>query len=582
MKRNEEKLTDIICPNCGTQGAVTRFLRDETEEVRGVPVQVTKVLRSCEACEVEFENTRDGDWRPAAYAQFRKAMGWVAPEEIIAWRKAFDLSQEDVGRLLGWGEVTLGRYERGALQTESHNAQLVQLMAEGGIARALAERPDALSDAKKAAVRARLEKEYGIPTASEIRDFRVHGGKTAGELGVLLFVSADTWMAWEAGATFPDARAGRLLRIMMRDPAVLEDVRNVSASGPAVAGRADRRFGATAEAKAFWDALGAYGFVKNRLRSLFPDWAEDAGRYANAHIDLGWFAREHLGVTVGVNGPGRAVFLGDTCLKATHHRDNPAHSAALAMSVAAARLVARATRTTWSAPLPSASDFRSEILGSTNAGWVDFSLLAAHLWNRGIPVVHLPNLPVKAKGMDGLVTRVEGRPVIVLNRDQPRSDWMLFVLAHECGHVGRGHLPEEDGTAFVDNDIAEESTESGSTADEEAEANEYAQALLVESGGLLGFNSRIPTAEQFADLAIRFGREHRVSPGHIVLNAARHTPKPPFSLMPLAMKTLGLIDRKLRNPTTRETCIALAETNLDLGRLPPESSAYLRSLGIVG
>jgi hypothetical protein len=184
--------------------------------------------------------------------------------------------------------------------------------------------------------------------------------------------------------------------------------------------------------------------------------------------------------------------------------------------------------------------------------------------------------------MDGLVTRVEGRPVIVLNRDQPRSDWMLFVLAHECGHIGCGHLPEEDDSAVVDDDVAQKSPRTGPEADEEAEANVYAETLLAESGVSLKMDSPIPRAEQLADTAIRFGRDHRVSPGHAVLNAARHMPQQPFNLMPLAMKALGSIDRNLNNATTRDTCVALAEANLDLRRLPPDSSGYLRRLGIVG
>jgi DNA-binding transcriptional regulator YiaG len=147
----------------------------------------------------------------------------VSPEAMIAWRKDYALSQEDVGRLLGWGDVTLGRYERGALQTESHNTQLAHLMAEGGIARALMDRPDALSEAKKSAVRTRLEAEFGIPTAREIRSLRLTSHKTANEMGRLVFASAAMWTAWETGVTFPDARAGRLLRILMRDPRPVED-----------------------------------------------------------------------------------------------------------------------------------------------------------------------------------------------------------------------------------------------------------------------------------------------------------------------------------------------------------------------
>jgi putative zinc finger/helix-turn-helix YgiT family protein len=586
---SETGLPEAVCGACGAQGGVVRFERREQENVRGLKVEVTKTLRRCTACGEEFENSRDPDWRMGAYAQFRAAKGWITPEQIIEWRRRHDLSQEDVGRLLGWGEVTLGRYERGALQTESHNAQLAQLMAEGGVARALAERPDALPAAKKGALRVKLEAEYGIPTVEEIRRFRKSRGQTPGEAGLDVFVSADTWAAWEAGVTFPDARAGRLIRLMMADGAVVDQlrvhaaatgiaVRTDGVAGPRRAGRAPRP---SPEAAAFWASAKELGFLPAKLRPLFPGWVAGAEVQRTASMELGGFAQLNMGFAADFGGTARLLSPALAHLKATKHQGNPAHAAAVAMSVAAARLVARATTTEWMAPLPSAIAVRATILRSTNRGWVDFANLASFLWDRGIPVIHLPKLPVRAKGMDGLVTYVEGRPVIVLNKDQALSDWMLFVLAHEGGHVGRGHLLDEDGAAVVDDEISDVVPVHGGVGDEESEANEYAQEVLVDGGGLLAIQDRIPTAEQLAADAIEFGRQHRISPGHVVLNAIRHTPNPPFNLMPLAMKTLKVIDGRLGTPTTAEVCCSLAEGHLDLSRLRPESAEYLQRLGIL-
>jgi putative zinc finger/helix-turn-helix YgiT family protein len=579
---SETTLPGVACGACGAQGSVVRFERRECEDVRGFKVEVTKTLRRCTACGQEFENSRDPDWRLDAYAQFRAAKGWATPEQIVEWRKRHDLSQEDVGRLLGWGEVTLGRYERGALQTESHNTQLAQLMAEGGIARALSERPDALSAAKRAALRRKLEAEYELPTAEQIRGLRASMDKTPGEAGLLVYVSADTWSAWEADATFPDARAGRLIRLMMADGSVARRMRDqaaaVGATGvPAPARRAGRAPLQSPEAKAFWAATKELGFVPAKLRTLFPDWLADAEAHRTASIELGSFAQLHIGVAADPDGKARLLSPEPALLKATRHQANPAHAAAVAMSLAVARLAARAATTDWRGSFPGAAEVRAAILRGTNRGWVDFANLAAFMWDRGVPVVHLPKLPVKAKGMDGLVARVEGRPVIVLHRDDSLSDWMLFTLAHEGGHVGRGHLGDAEGSAVVDDEV----TETGTLPDEEAEANAYAQEVLVEDGGLLAIQDRIPDAEQLADEAIEYGRQHRISPGHVVLNAARHTPHPPFSLMPLARKTLKVIDGKLGNPTTAETCRSLAGGHLDLARLRAEAADFLRRLEVV-
>ena len=579
---SKKKLPGVVCGMCGAQDKIVRFERIEHEDIRGLRVEVTKTLRRCTACDAEFENSRDPDWRVDAYAQFRVARNWVSPEQIQDWRRRYDLSQEDVGRLLGWGEVTLGRYERGALQTESHNAQLAQLMAEGGIGRALTERPQALQPAKKAAIRRKLEAEYDIPTADEIRGFREANGKTLGEAGFALYVAAETWAAWEADTTFPDARAGRLIRMMMSDPKVVEQIRHqaptVQATGiPSPASRTGRALRPSPEAKVFWTSTKELGFVPSKLKSLFPSWVVDAETHRTASIELGGFAQMHMGISADADGTAHLLSLSPALLKATRHQTNTAHTAAVAMSLAVARLAARATSVEWRGCFPSAAEVRSTILRSTNRGWVDFANLASFMWDQGIPVVHLPKLPVKAKGMDGLVARVEGRPVIVLNRDDALSDWMLFILAHESGHIGRGHLGDEEGAAVVDDVV----TDLGTLPDEEAEANAYAQEVLVDKGELLEVSGRIPTAEALATAAIAFGREHSISPGHAVLNAARHTPHPPFSLMPLARKTLQVIDNKFGTPTTADICRGLAEKHLDLTRVRLEAADFLRKLQVV-
>lgn len=586
---SETRLPEAVCGACGATGSIVRFERSEREDVRGFPVDVIKTLRRCGRCGEEFENGGDPDWRIDAYAQFRKAKGWATPEQIIEWRRRYDLSQEEVGRLLGWGEITLGRYERGALQTDSHNTQLAQLMGEGGIARAVAARPDALPATKKAAIRAKLEAEYDIPTIGDIRRFRRLKGKTLGEAGIEVFVSAETWAAWESGATFPDARAGRLIRLMMADNGVIEQVRAFSgvtgASGAfepladALATAKARR--TSPESKAFWASMKDLGFVPTRLKPLFPSWVSDAELHRMAAIELGSFAQVHMGAAADFDGTARLVSAAPAYLKATKHRENPAHAAAVSMSLAAARLVAQATIPDCTTPLPSAAEVRASILRATNQPFVNFANLAAFLWARGIPIVHVPKLPVKAKGMDGLVTRVEGRPVIVLSRDQELSDWMLFVLAHEGGHVGKGHLSNEEGAAVVDGNISDLTPRTEMLSNDEIEANTYAQEILVEQGSLFAIDDRIPAAEQFAADAIQFGHKHCISPGHVVLNAVRHTPNPPFNLMPLAMKTLKIIDRKLETPPTSVTCRNLAIGNLDFSKLRPESAEYLEKLGVV-
>ncbi|TAL25411.1 MAG: helix-turn-helix domain-containing protein, partial [Nitrospirae bacterium] len=47
--------------------------------------------------------------------------GFLQPEEIKKIREQYGLSQRNFARLLGWGEITIHRYESGAIQDDVHN-----------------------------------------------------------------------------------------------------------------------------------------------------------------------------------------------------------------------------------------------------------------------------------------------------------------------------------------------------------------------------------------------------------------------------------------------------------------------------
>jgi putative zinc finger/helix-turn-helix YgiT family protein len=151
-----ELLPNVRCPICGVTGKVARITRHETVRVRDIDVSVNRVLRKCAACGEEFENTLDHDWKIDAYAEYRKARGFCTPDEVRAWRVQYGLTQDEVSQLLSWGEATLGRYENGALPTDSQHRQLVGLMQPQGLAQALDDCPGAVSDEKRMDIMGKL------------------------------------------------------------------------------------------------------------------------------------------------------------------------------------------------------------------------------------------------------------------------------------------------------------------------------------------------------------------------------------------------------------------------------------------
>ena len=104
---------------------------------------------------------------------------------------------------------------------------------------------------------------------------------------------------------------------------------------------------------------------------------------------------------------------------------------------------------------------------------------------------------------------------IVLSRNAKYSAWLLCILAHELGHILRGHVSTYD--ALVDQEI----NRTDATDAEEHAAN--ASALELWSG--ISTLAVIPvsfkaSARSLAQAALNAGTHERIDPGHLVLNCA--------------------------------------------------------------
>jgi transcriptional regulator with XRE-family HTH domain len=73
----------------------------------------------------------------------------LQPEEIKAFRKNLGLTQEELAHLMGWSEATVNRYEKGALQEQSHDNALRMAMTSGGLKVLLETKRDALPAKKR-------------------------------------------------------------------------------------------------------------------------------------------------------------------------------------------------------------------------------------------------------------------------------------------------------------------------------------------------------------------------------------------------------------------------------------------------
>ena len=270
-----------------------------------------------------------------------------------------------------------------------------------------------------------------------------------------------------------------------------------------------------------YQRLANVGFNRPFIKKIvLPEWWEDgiANTPAGFSQGVGLVAR-HLGLDVRTLYAGRGDLayydLGPKRFKKSLKVSEDDLTLAVCLAMRVAELAAYATPTPI-ASVPSSAQKLREALLALNPTCVNLESLISYCWKSGIPVLHISQFPNKAKKMQGLVVRIEGRPIIVLSDNHKSPAWIAFLLAHELGHVGRGHL--HDGDPHIDEDIAKQAD-----TQEEEEANAYAVALLTGTSNITHIANSNATTTQFATWAITQGKACQIDPGALVLNYGKTT-----------------------------------------------------------
>lgn len=115
-------LSTTICPNCEdyVRGLPSREM--EVYRVRGEPIEIEAEVFVCPKCGAKvFDEERDSRNLELAYDEYRRRHAILSPSRISQIRQKYGLSQRGLSRMLGCGEITLHRYEKGALPDAAHN-----------------------------------------------------------------------------------------------------------------------------------------------------------------------------------------------------------------------------------------------------------------------------------------------------------------------------------------------------------------------------------------------------------------------------------------------------------------------------
>jgi len=138
------------CPFCFEKTIWDEVKEQKNINIRGELFSVNICYFVCKKCKGEFRNmSYSPDPLDQAYREYRKRHGLLQPEEIKGFRTLYGLTQKELASLLGWGDVTISRYENGALQEIGHDKFLRLAMDPRNLLELLRRSPESISNQMK-------------------------------------------------------------------------------------------------------------------------------------------------------------------------------------------------------------------------------------------------------------------------------------------------------------------------------------------------------------------------------------------------------------------------------------------------
>jgi len=164
-------------------------------------------------------------------------------------------------------------------------------------------------------------------------------------------------------------------------------------------------------------------------------------------------------------------------------------------------------------PIPNnPTQIREQILSKHSS--IDLDSLVRYCWEHRLPIVHFDKFPEGTRKPDGSAANFGDHPVIIVNSTRKYSSWLLFIAAHELGHIVLGHV--EDGI-LIDQELKSQSRD-----EEEKQANRFAVELLFGKIEPYDWDKQLDfpyLKRKTKDLSIR----DCVAQGAVLLNYARQT-----------------------------------------------------------
>lgn len=206
-------------------------------------------------------------------------------------------------------------------------------------------------------------------------------------------------------------------------------------------------------------------------------------------------------------------------------------------------------------------------------GQVTLEGLLTWCWDRGIPVIHFNEYPSVRKfhGMAAYchseeTSRHLSRPVIVISLQHLSPSKLLFILAHELGHLFCGHIGS-------DSFLIDEKVNLSSDDQEETEANKFAVELLTGKADTQYHTPNCLFGPQLVKYAQRVSSENHVAPGVVANNYGWSMEQKNSKCWGAVTQALKALEKGLDAPTVINQFLT---QNIEWDRLSDDNQEYLK------
>lgn len=119
----------VYCPYCKKE-VEYKIEKKDLKEFRGIEVNTFENVAICNECNQDlYVNEIENVNNERIYQIYREKANIINAEDIIKLREKYAISQRELTSILGFGKMTINRYERGGLPTKSQS-DYIKLLIE--------------------------------------------------------------------------------------------------------------------------------------------------------------------------------------------------------------------------------------------------------------------------------------------------------------------------------------------------------------------------------------------------------------------------------------------------------------------